>query len=485
MHTLLNKLGGGKCYPLFILLTAVVAITLCSYCSPLYRFNGWVDPNVFLTIGRSMLHGVMPYRDLYDQKGPLLFLMHALAALVSERSFLGVYLLELPAAWAFLHYSFKTIRLLAPRATVALVPLLAAVTYSSVSFVKGDSVEEFALPIYAYTLYVGLRAWKGKRPSRRQLTVIGALGACLFWTKFTLIGFHAAWFACMCLDQRRWKDIGAMTLALLCGALIVSVPLLAFLVIAGIFPDFLQVYFLDNLFAYPTDVNYSPLMELKVRAMHIWERLMLSAPIAVVMSTVGASAMWLLGQRRESLMLALCFVVALTGIYAGGRCYLYYALPLHAFMPIGLGAIAMLGEGTAPSRLSRWAPAATTALSLAYICIASNFRLHKTHPDGLMQQEFAQIINSRPGATMLNVGFLDLGVYTAAGIIPSERYFCKSNVHGETMQQVHDSIVEAGGVDYVVVSRIEFDHPNYRLVSTRDDNEDHTIPVHLYELIRP
>ena len=55
-------------------LAAFVMILLCSKSSPLYPMNDWVDVNCFFTVGRGMLHGLVPYRDLYEQKGDLLSL---------------------------------------------------------------------------------------------------------------------------------------------------------------------------------------------------------------------------------------------------------------------------------------------------------------------------------------------------------------------------------------------------------------------------
>lgn len=85
----------------FITIVAVVAITICSKSSPLYPLNDWVDANCFMTVGKSMIHGLVPYRDLIEQKGPLLYMIHAVAALISETSFLGVYFIEIAACHSF------------------------------------------------------------------------------------------------------------------------------------------------------------------------------------------------------------------------------------------------------------------------------------------------------------------------------------------------------------------------------------------------
>ncbi len=62
-------------------------LLICSKNSPLYPMNDWVDVNCFFTVGRGMRHGLTPYLDLYEQKGPLLYAVFALAAWISETSF--------------------------------------------------------------------------------------------------------------------------------------------------------------------------------------------------------------------------------------------------------------------------------------------------------------------------------------------------------------------------------------------------------------
>ena len=89
----------------FILLTAFVTILICSKSSPLYPINDWVDANCYMTVGRGMLHGSMPYRDLFEHKGPLIYMLHAAAALISDNSFLGVFLSEIVLCFLFLYAS--------------------------------------------------------------------------------------------------------------------------------------------------------------------------------------------------------------------------------------------------------------------------------------------------------------------------------------------------------------------------------------------
>ena len=66
------------------LVCSVLALIIASTSSPLYAANFWTDSNLYFTIGRGMTQGLMPYRDLFDHKGPLIFMIYALGAMVSD-----------------------------------------------------------------------------------------------------------------------------------------------------------------------------------------------------------------------------------------------------------------------------------------------------------------------------------------------------------------------------------------------------------------
>ena len=139
----------------FLLFAAVVLLYLCSMCSPLYPINIWDDANCLLTVGRAMKHGAVLYRDIYEQKGPLLYGIHMLAAYLHETSFLGVFVLEIVAWTATLMLAARTMALRtgAWMATACAV-LFGACAMVGRSFARGDSAEEFCLPFLMAAVYL-------------------------------------------------------------------------------------------------------------------------------------------------------------------------------------------------------------------------------------------------------------------------------------------------------------------------------------------
>lgn len=91
--------------------TALLPLWVCSKSSPLYPFNDWPDVNIFMTVGNGLLQGKLPYVDLIDHKGPYVYLLAAVGALLSPGKFYGYFLFECLSIFFFLFYTRKVILL--------------------------------------------------------------------------------------------------------------------------------------------------------------------------------------------------------------------------------------------------------------------------------------------------------------------------------------------------------------------------------------
>ena len=53
---------------LYCLGISLLFLFVVSRCSPYYIFNDWNDSNVYFTIGKSVLKGIVMYKDIFDQR---------------------------------------------------------------------------------------------------------------------------------------------------------------------------------------------------------------------------------------------------------------------------------------------------------------------------------------------------------------------------------------------------------------------------------
>jgi hypothetical protein len=76
------------------LLLVGLALKIYLPISPAFAFPDR-DSGVFLYTGRQVLDGKIPYRDVWDHKGPFIFYLNALGLMLTNGSAWGVWTLEL------------------------------------------------------------------------------------------------------------------------------------------------------------------------------------------------------------------------------------------------------------------------------------------------------------------------------------------------------------------------------------------------------
>lgn len=125
----------------------------------LYAFNNWDDTNSYFSMGKAIFPGMVPYRDLFDQKGILLYMLYGMASLISYRSFAGVFIIEILAAAGMILALLQLQQLyISRKLSYILTPVMAAAIYASRAFWWGGSAEEMMLPLLAWGLFSSLLA---------------------------------------------------------------------------------------------------------------------------------------------------------------------------------------------------------------------------------------------------------------------------------------------------------------------------------------
>lgn len=359
----------------FLALFAFIIISVCSTSSPLYAFNTWVDANVYFTIGKSMLKGMLPYRDLFDHKGPLLYALHALTALISFDSFLGVYLLEVVCCFFTLLYAFKLLRLFCPDDILLLIPLLGAAVCTSTAFWLGDSAEELCMPLLVYAGYVGAKALRENTlPSRREFFLLGLTSACVLWIKFTMLGYYLGWIvapACLALSQKRFGELMKKLGVLILGIIAATLPFLLYFGWNHAIRDWFEVYFYDNLFLYSNAESTNGFLRNALTGLSQIRQLF---PLGAAALVLGGVWCWYRCNRWIFLSFVATCVGLLLTVFGGGQYYPYYSLAFGACTVFGIAALYEIGSfclSKWKSPFSKWYRAAVLFLCFALVLAGS------------------------------------------------------------------------------------------------------------------
>jgi hypothetical protein len=148
------------------------------------------DSGVFFYIGWRILHGELPYRDIWDHKPPLIFYLNALGLGVSNNSLWGVWLIECLLLFLAAFIGFQLIRK-AWGSLPAVFSLFFWLFTLTFLITGGNLTEEYALSLQFAALLLITNADK---PNFRnwQVFLIGLLGAIAFFTKQTTVGIWMA-----------------------------------------------------------------------------------------------------------------------------------------------------------------------------------------------------------------------------------------------------------------------------------------------------
>ena len=492
---------------LWAVVLSAVFIGLASKSSPLYPLNDWVDVNCFFTMGRSILDGMVPYRDLYEQKGPVLYFVYAIIALFSRDSYIGVYLLEVLTFGLFLYFSGKLAQLYLgkSRTVYFILAILAACVVTSWSFTHGGSVEQNCLFILVYGMYSVLRAIRENRSLKfGEAFLNGIFAAILLWVKYTMLGFYIGlalfiliWYLSdKALHKKLLFTIGQFLL----GVAAVSAVVFLYFGIYGAIGDLFTVYFYNNIFLYPTKLEQSHLQItwdytlMAIQNNTNFGFLILSGiPFAFLRKSTG----W-----KEGLMIGLCFLMTAIGTYWGGKPWDYYGLIFAAFCIFGLVVWTDLIRKTPLHNLwkqltSFQMPTVIIALMLMVGILVSNtitfnqnMYLSSYSKEDTVQYRFAKIIRTVDNPTLLNYGFLDGGFYYAADATPASRYFCTFNLDSPEMWEAHGTCIANGEADFIVtryhpLESYYVDMSHYQLVDQADYpyDQNYTYTFYLYQKI--
>lgn len=249
-HSALRAARYAPIFAAFAIVAAAIALFRLRT-SPFYtHFNGLnSDIYVYQVVGNSWVHGLLPYRDVFDVKGPSFYLLFHLFALIHPWSMapplLALTLLAFTSLW--LAYAI-TRQHLHGRYFCALLAVVSCTTiYLAVARVASSfTIEELSVPGVLMLLWIVSRWLGGQDPvPARWWFLDGVVFSSLFWAKYQVIAPWAAMltvlFVLVIGKQLRARSLGRVVLLNLCGAVLGTMVILSFYI--PIIPQVFRAYF--------------------------------------------------------------------------------------------------------------------------------------------------------------------------------------------------------------------------------------------------
>lgn len=457
---------------------ALVFMFLFGLNSPIHTFNTHCDYQWFTTMGRGILAGKVPYRDLFEQKGPIIFVVFAVANLFPNPQFV-VWLFEVIIVSWFLLLCYRIARkFLSPWLSLLVLPLMMALL--SVNYgrgLEGSCVEEFCFPIFAYGLLCFLEfLMEHKVATWYRGLVLGICLGVLFWTKFSMLEFFLVplliWFV-VSLIERRFKNLVKNGLLMLGGFALVSLPIIVWFVAVGAWNDLWQVYFVINLTNYSGDVQNG----LYVKHVNPWVNLRQSFSLGkcfCLMVVLGLLCFVVQNWRQKSgwlLLLAGLSTWFMIGFFCG---YVYYYLPMYTYAVLGLVYLvkgfeyllkkAQIVIKTNFIKVAWWLFAVMVCLIAAFPFVTNLREINRP------RNQYAQLVvadliaeynqTANQPATLFCYHMVDCGFYNAADIIPNVRYYAQNSFAKNEFPEMFasfDETIQNQVCDFVVMYRLTYE----------------------------
>jgi hypothetical protein len=493
----------------FVIAAAFIAV--CSKSSFIYPINDWGDANAYITVARMMMNGRVLYADVFEQKGLYLYVFHILATLISYPSFFGVYLMETLTMTFFLFFAYRSLSLYFPlRLILPVMPLLVFSVAASLALTHGDSAEELMLPFLSYSLYTMLQ-WAGEEKwgklPKGSWVLQGIVTAIIFWTKYTILGFHIGFCVAILICAVRNKDYKGLLEIIglwLIGIVIGSLPALLYFGLTGSFSDLFAVYFKSNVVHYAGDAYKTIGDQFTQRwgegTFLYFGRILLGFLGSPLMTGLAVAGFWGLGfscrnpHVKQRTAVRCVYASMLLLLITLPVVYNYYFLPLGVLAVLGFRYFLSLVKPSAWPSMTLKRSIVITILIMAVLMPRSlassqNGYLLIYGRSDLPQYQFRDIIHQTPNPTLLTHVNMDHGFQNVAEIVPEHKYFIATNTYLPERAQAWREMVMEGQVDYIISNnqKLEELYPGmpYDLVKTMPHPYEGEVCIYrLYRLKR-
>ncbi|MFI3212517.1 MAG: hypothetical protein R3Y24_04165 [Eubacteriales bacterium] len=230
----------------------IFCIIVSGMISMLSTLNPWsvhmpdVDSAVWLSRGIAMKQGAIMYVDVWDHKGPILFVIQYLGLSATPHSFVGIWILEWVANCLTVFLLYKIARIVGANTAVALSSAFMCMVLLYGFYSGGNCVEMWALPFINMGLYIFVKYFMTEKIVSWEIIVLGICAVYTFLLNGNLISIWMAYIPIvfmLLIYQKQWKELKVCVISFLSGILIAVLPVAITLLVQGSMISFIEIYF--------------------------------------------------------------------------------------------------------------------------------------------------------------------------------------------------------------------------------------------------
>ena len=153
-------------------------------------YTPWPDINIYYTIGKGIYFDKIPYKDLFDHKGPIIFFIYYIAYFLSPDSFQGLYFIESLFVFISLIYVYRISHLFISKNLSVLSSIIFATLLATINE-NGGTAEEFILTFILISLYYFIKYYRTTevKHNPKIMLVHGVMFTLCLFLKLNLVIF--------------------------------------------------------------------------------------------------------------------------------------------------------------------------------------------------------------------------------------------------------------------------------------------------------
>ena len=244
----IKKVNINKHIPYLILLNLSIIFGLNSSMSPIGNKNSSMDSSVFRYIGLLISKGKIPYIDVFDHKGILLYFINYLAIIINKN--LGLWLIEVLTIFLSSCFAYKTANLFAKKYLSLLTIIFCFITLIFAYDGGGNYTEEYALFFIMLSLYYFYRDVKKDSLIRISSTIIIgiSLGAVLLLRPNMITVWICMSFYILInyVKNKKIKELLKIILIFISSCILFMLPFIIYLIYNNAIIEFINQYVIFN-----------------------------------------------------------------------------------------------------------------------------------------------------------------------------------------------------------------------------------------------
>lgn len=238
-----------KVTPIIVLTAITLTIALLSFDNPFNKVETSGDSRVFRQVVNVMNHGGAPYKDVFDHKGPILYIIDWVGDKITIGNIDGIWLMQCIAIFITVFFTYKILTKKFKLNIIESLILTFLININIIFFLgEGNLTETYVLPLITATLYMILALNSSNYKKYNFL-----IGMCMGIAALLRANMISIWIVyyiyvlISCIKNKQFKQLLNIIKYAFLGMLSITAIVVLYLIISGSLEYCIKDYLLFNI----------------------------------------------------------------------------------------------------------------------------------------------------------------------------------------------------------------------------------------------